>query len=445
MPPTLALILCIIFVAVLLRVERQRNPAASKALWISTFWMLICGSRPVASWFELSTRSLGSMEEGSAIDRFVLGGLLLVALLVIYRRKLDYYNIVKYNACVFVVYILIGSSILWADFPYVSFKRWIRILGSIVMALLILSEQNPFQALESVFRRVSYILLPFSLLLIKYFPNLGVEYDAWTGTPLWVGVSTQKNGLGQICTLLSSVLIWATLQKWRNGEIFIRKSHTYADVFIICLAFFLLRGIGGAYSATSIALLVITIAVLMLINQQESIRTGLIANHLKSLMVIFIITVIFVMETMLPNVSSLLGRDETLTGRTQFWNGVLKVAYRHPFLGVGFGSYWGVGDESSSLFTLSQAHNGYLGVFLELGIFGLVLLLAFLLSFCRKVQVELKRSFDLGVLGVCFLVIVILYNISESSFFQANFLWTSFVFMSIILSAPRVHSNLIGN
>lgn len=405
--------------------------------------MLISGSRPVGRWFDFGASIGGgaSVEEGSVLDRFILSGLILIALYVIYRRKPNYSIIIKNNSWLLLVYIFIGFSILWADFPYISFKRWVRVCGAVVMAVLVLSEKRPYQALESVFRRVAYILIPFSILLIKYFPFFGVEFNRWTGGRMWVGVSLQKNGLGQICTISASILIWSILQKWRAREIIIKRSHMYADLFIISMALFLLRGPGGAYSATSIAVLVTSMFLLVIFNKKESIRTGLITGHLKMLMVLFLIFIFLVMETLIPTVADILGRNVTLTGRTEIWNEVLRVAYRNPLIGVGFGSYWGLGDEISSMFKVNQAHNGYLGVFLELGIFGLILLIAFLLFFCGKVQREFDHSFDWGVLGLCFLVSVVLYNISESSFFQTSFVWSSIVFMSVILSTPNIYSN----
>ena len=71
MPPTIALIAGIVFIAWLLRIERQRNPAASHALWLPTLWLFIAGSRAVGLWFN-PTGAAGNIAEGSAYDRFVL-------------------------------------------------------------------------------------------------------------------------------------------------------------------------------------------------------------------------------------------------------------------------------------------------------------------------------------------------------------------------------------
>ena len=72
-------------------------------------------------------------------------------------------------------------STLWSDITPIAIRRWVREVIVLVMALVIMSEANPRQALESVLRRSAYILIPFSLMLIKYYPALGVEYARWSG------------------------------------------------------------------------------------------------------------------------------------------------------------------------------------------------------------------------------------------------------------------------
>ena len=436
MPPKVALILCALLVTVLLRIERRRNPDVSRALWIPTIWVLISGSRPVGRWFEVSTtlESSGITQTGSPIDRFVLSGLILLALIVIAGRKLDWSPVLKNNACVIIVYLLIAFSILWTAFPNVALKRWVRVSGAIVMAILVLSERKPLQAMESVLMRSAYILVPFSLLLIKYFPHLGVEYGRWSGGQSWVGVSTQKNGLGQICALSAFILIWEVFRKRRTGELFNNRSETYADLFIIGLAIYLLV---GSHSATSMAVLVVALTFALVLYQKENL-TRWVADHLKLLMVFLVMLCFLVMGEVMPTVTSLFGRDETLTGRREIWDAVLDIAKHHPLLGVGFGSFWELTAED--MFGVNQAHNGYIGVYLELGIFGLALLFAFMLSFCGKVQRTIKHAFDGGVLGICFLTIVLLYNITESTFFQTSYLWTIFVVMMVVCSEPQGHT-----
>ena len=71
-------------------------------------------------------------------------------------------------------------------------------------------------AVRSLFVRVSCVLLPFSVVLVKY-PSLAKIYKPWTGEALVTGVSTDKNMLGMVLTTLAVSLIWA-LMRVRGAE-----------------------------------------------------------------------------------------------------------------------------------------------------------------------------------------------------------------------------------
>ena len=64
------------------------------------------------------------------------------------------------------------------------------------MAFLILSEANPREAMASVMRRYIYVFIPLSLLLVFFFPDIGVKEYASEGLEAWRGITGGKNLLG---------------------------------------------------------------------------------------------------------------------------------------------------------------------------------------------------------------------------------------------------------
>ncbi len=92
-------------------------------------------------------------------------------------------------------------STLWSDITLIALKRWGREWVVIVMAMVIMSEANPRQALAALLRRCAYVLIPFSLVLIKYYPEFGRRYARWSGVEMWTGVTGQKNELGRLCMI----------------------------------------------------------------------------------------------------------------------------------------------------------------------------------------------------------------------------------------------------
>jgi O-antigen ligase len=117
---------------------------------------------------------------------------------------------------------------------------------------------------------------------------------------------------------------------------------------------------------------------------------------------------------------------------------VIDVASRNPLLGVGYGGYWGLQDgEIFSTLLVREAHSGYLDVYLEVGIVGIVLLLAFLLSYHYRALRELNHAFDWGLFGICLLMMTLIHNFTESNFLRtSSYFWNVTVFVTIILSEP---------
>jgi O-antigen ligase len=86
---------------------------------------------------------------------------------------------------------------------------------------------------------------------------------------------------------------------------------------------------------------------------------------------------------------------------------------------------------------VGESHNGYLDIYVELGIIGIVLLAIFFLAYCRRVRKAFDRNFDWSVLAVCFLLLTLLYNLSESAFLTNGFLWTTMIFLVIVFSSAE--------
>lgn len=442
MPPKAVLFGCLVFVIWLLRIEHKRNPIASPWLWVPALWFLIMASRPVGAWFgpDLSF----SMSEGSLYDQIVLSMLVLLGLWVLATRKMEWSRILKDNWWLVFLYLYLGLSILWSDYSFVSFKRWFKITGTVVMALVVLSEKDSLQALQSVVRRCAYVLIPLSIVLIKYFPEYGVQYARWEGIRMATGVTTHKNSLGILCALMGFAVTLAVFRKWRAGELFKNAYQTLADCLVLGIILFLLfGGESDAYSATSNIIFLVGICFSIVFSLMKSLAEYTV-NHLKGLVIIGVAFFILFNSFFLPPVLSILGRDETLTDRAQIWRSVLDVASKNSLLGVGYGGFWGLksdeADATAELHVL-QSHNGYLDVYLQVGIVGIVALALFLLEVCGKIRRAFKKSFEWAEFGVCFLIMVLLYNYAEAGFIQASCIWTLMVFLTVVFSAPCFHEN----
>ena len=130
-----------------------------------------------------------------------------------------------------------------------------------------------------------------------------------------------------------------------------------------------------------------------------------------------------------------------MTDRTYVWADAIALQDR-PFLGVGFESFW-LGPRLEALWAKwwwrpNQAHNGYIETYLNLGLVGVFLLLAVVVSTFRKISKQFSTNFDFARLRLTFLVAILAFNFTEAGFKAVHFVWT--MFYIIALDYPRRES-----
>jgi exopolysaccharide production protein ExoQ len=101
-------------------------------------------------------------------------------------------------------------------------------------------------------------------------------------------------------------------------------------------------------------------------------------------------------------VLALLHKNSTFTGRTSIWNAVIGLAHQRPVFGWGWVSYWvpNVAPFDEKAFTLGgiqylQAHEAWLDIWFQLGIVGLVVFGALVLSTLTRVWILAVAHSDL--------------------------------------------------
>jgi exopolysaccharide production protein ExoQ len=432
MSPSLALFLCCAFVLYLFRLDERHTRGVTPALWVPTIWLIYCASRPLAVWLGQSSLNEGdaNVEAGSPIDRAFSTLLLVMSVVILARRRVNWSQVFRDNAWLFLLFAYMGLSIVWSDYSFVSFKRWIRACGSISMALVVLTEPSTREALESVIRRSVYFLIPFSALLVKYYSSQGQDYNIWTGETMWVGITPQKNCLGRLCLLSAFFLFWEFSRTWRDKDRQATKSKTVADAVVFLLVLWLLI---GSHSATSLAVLMIGMATFFgLLQLREYMKSAGSMIEVTAITLIVVLGVAYLIfgDLVFSAAVGSLGRDLTFTGRTEIWKLLVPIAARHPVLGLGYGSFWI--HPQLPWPGLNEGHNGYLDVALELGGVGLALLLAFFISFYRRARQALSPSFDWAAFNICFLLMAVIHNFTESSFVRSTtHLWTFMIFLSV--------------
>ena len=145
LPPPLALFLTLAFIVFLFQRDVRERPNVSSALWLPVLWLVFTCSRPVTTWlniFGLPVSGGASNEEGSPVDACFVYAMATAGLFVLSQRQVSLSEVLQRNGWLvaFIAYCFI--SVLWSDYPFISFRRVTKIFGHPIMALIVLTEPD---------------------------------------------------------------------------------------------------------------------------------------------------------------------------------------------------------------------------------------------------------------------------------------------------------------
>ena len=320
---------------------------------------------------------------------------------------------------------LAGLSTLWSIMPGLTLGRSISLLAPTALGLMLASRFTWRELLRLLAIALGAAAL-LSALVALALPAKGISSIEYGNA--WHGIYGNKNGLGRAMALATAALVLVALDgrryRWAAWG-------AAAGTFTILLL------------ARAAASLVVCVAVLSLIPLFRALRLRFTtAMALWILAVLLAAIVLTVIVSNLESTLSLLGRDTTLTGRTEIWAAVMTSIMERPWFGYGYNAFWQEwsGPSASVLSAVGwetpHSHNGILDLWLDLGAVGLVV---FVLSFVAATRMAVARArqadgaADLWPLA--FLTFLALINISEAIVLkQHNLFWVMYV---AILASPR--------
>jgi exopolysaccharide production protein ExoQ len=442
MPKQFVLFSCYIFILWLFARDHKLRPMTSGALWIALIWIGIIGSRPISYWLygsdSYTIESPDAYLEGSPLDRNIFILLIVSGLFVLLRRKVDWGSLVASNRWLFAFFIYCCISVIWSEYPFVGLKRWIKDFGNVIMVLIILTENKPELAFKAVFYRYAYFAIPLSVVFIKYFPDIGRYYNRWTWEPYYSGVTFEKNCLGPLAFICGIFVFWDLLQMFSAGG----KRTDWMDVMCRVLLFLMsVWLILIAHSSTSLVCLILGMSIVLFM------RFTIVRKQIRylgsiSLVLGFMILVVYSFPVILESFVEIVGRDMTFTGRTDLWADLLKEPV-NPILGTGYQNFW-LGPGVANLwlkytFRPNQAHNGFLEIYLNGGLIGLFLITGMIVATGAKLKKELLLGSDYGILRFSFFILVLFSNWTEATFNRLGLVWILMILASLTYSHSCQH------
>lgn len=362
------------------------------------------------------------IEYDSSLIRIFYSLIYLVTLvLLVLRWKTTLYFLKKDFWLYFLIF-LSAVSIIWSFEPSTTLKNSFSLINSSLFGLYFASRYSLKQQLHLLAWNFAIIII-LSFVFAIALPKYGIQSDL-DGSK-WRGVFTHKNGLGARMVTSSMTFFILGYQTQRRSWLFwagfslsillLRLSASGAsllNLLIIILAFFAFQIWRWSYQ-----FIVPTLVMMAIISQ----------------------SLYFWLSSDASILFGAIGKDATLTGRTELWPLVIDKIWKHPWLGYGYGGFWqGWNGESADIWlaaawTPNHPHNGYLALCLDLGLLGLgVFFLGFWRSYLRGFAWvrNSKTAFDIWPLT--HMTYILLSSLTESNLMESNSLtWILYVAASL--------------
>ena len=314
-------------------------------------------------------------------------------------------------------------SVLWSVAPQITLRREVALIGSTLFGAYLATRYSLGELLRLLAWALGVAAL-LSLIFAVMLPAYGITSSP--GHEAWQGVfAGGKNVLGRTMALSAIVFLLLALSTRKHR-------------LVLWSGFGL--SVGLLWMSNSVTSLISLLIILLFLPLYHALRWRYTLS--VSLLIFAVvaggITVTWLLASA-EDVLSMLGRDPTLTTRTELWPAVIEMIRQHPWLGYGYGAFWlGWSGESAhvSLWALENgdppfvhAHNGFLDLWLNLGLLGLTTFaLGFSLAALRAVSWVRTTRTATGLWPLVFLTFILLYNFTESSILVHNSIfWVLYV------------------
>ena len=319
------------------------------------------------------------------------------------------------------------ASIAWSTTPDLTARRGFSLVMATVLGLYFVTRFNQRERLRIICATLG-IAAVLSVLAALLAPSTGLMPDG-AG---WRGVFVHKNVFGKMMALsCGAFLLLAMDLERRRWMAFAGAAVSFALVVL-------------SRSVTALLIAVTVLSVTPLFRTLRLTRT----RHLLLLIAAIVLAEVVLLGTYLEwqALLSLLGRDPTLSGRTELWQTLMDPVLRRPWLGYGLGGFWlGWQGESGAVWSAigwrpPHAHNGFLDMVLDLGVVGLsIFLIGYIGALIKALQAARQSSKSYELWPLFFLTFLLLSESTESALLAQNSLiWVLYLTtMSITMESAN--------
>ena len=307
-------------------------------------------------------------------------------------------------------------SFFWSGAPDITARRAIAILttsafGWYLVARFSGREILQLMALALGFSAVQSLVYGVLRPDIVMLPQEGIA---------WRGVYENKNTFARAMVLSTLVFLLLAIDGTRLRKLYLGSA--------VLSALLVLR----STSATGVAVLLLMVGLLKFSKNLRLRMTVLVPVLIGT--VFAVAGGLYWLHLHAVAVAAGVGKDATMTGRTDLWAVALEMIAQRPVLGYGYGAFWRPGGPEVSFWSAvgwktPHSHNGFVDLTLDLGLLGLVVLLAALgTGFAAAIRRARARWSSDHVAPLVLLAFVVCYNITESSMLKHNTVfWLAYI------------------
>lgn len=334
--------------------------------------------------------------------------------------------------------VLGAMSFLWSDQMLRSFAKGILLVPMFWFAIYLVEKYDDFD-LQRIFIALAIIIGVLSICTVLAFPSLGIHADSHAGS--WRGIFTEKNGSARTCLFILAMIV--SFKSNRQNERWLKNTAIALMMLLILMSF----SLTGAILTVTLFILRILLRLLSKIHGSGRLLFATAALSIG----MFVASIVLIFHS---EISLFFDKGTGLSGRQRIWAVLVQSIAKHPYLGYGYDGYWrkdGSVGESTNVYELvgwgvTGAHNGYLSLFLNLGLSGISLFAAGLWSSC----INAYRTFNYrtGIDVISYIPVVfltLLCNVDESSILTFDSLpWLIYMIASARLLQARRELSLAG-
>ena len=302
----------------------------------------------------------------------------LCALVYFFRSMV---SVLLRNPFILLIIVWMWMSAFWSMDHEVTVRRSIVHTSFIVIACFVALRYD-FKELIAMLFYITAIVALSSLYFIVADPSLGFNIDGRGAR----GAFLHKN-------TLANFLVVGIMAAGAGLRLKIVPRIVGYGVLFLTIALLILANSTTAHLAVAV---MVCVYVAMELRSRLPFRQVAVFTAFSLALVLFGTMVLI---ANLDDVFALLGRDMTLTGRDAVWHYASRMIHERILLGYGYAAFWETEPILSYVtetlkWHITHAHNGFLQIWLELGLVGFCLLVAVLMvSFRRLVSSSLPDRF----------------------------------------------------